>query len=192
MGKHFKNYKLPGAIKQKALDSCREINIREGWNEFLLQEFMDCAETLGLDIESKDISHTGFEGQGQGSCINCKVNLVQLIEGITEAKSRFYVQRKDFKLTSPKIDIRVLNLLLSEEISYKLLIKPTGNRNHIDIIMDDNMPLNDKNYDNIKSELRKLEAWIRDTIESLNEFLFKLLKEEYDRLTIDEKGDDKL
>jgi len=57
---------LEEKTQDKVIEKMYDINIDYGWYEFMIDEFQEVLNILGIDCTSKDIHFSGFYSQGDG------------------------------------------------------------------------------------------------------------------------------
>lgn len=173
---------LNDKAKEKALSGLHDVNVFDDWYEFIYDDFISIAETIGITINKNRIHFSGFYSQGDGSAFKASVNIGDLIAGIVKQSWWEYAPQLVLSLTAPDVDRRVLKLIQSLAIDCTGEVKQPSRGYYINAYLTTYFP-QDHSYVNINSELNKLETWFEQTAETLNHYLYKSLENEYEYQT---------
>lgn len=177
---------LAEQVQEKVLEDFRYLNTDYDWWETEYEDFLSIAPFIGVATSYRQIFFKGFWSQGSGSTFEAKVDILQLINGISTKAWHEHAPILELDLKPCPIDKRVIGLIENGtiEISLQTLI-PTSS-NYLVIRFDQNVNLLNKVYSNIEKELEKLEAWATESLEVVNTYLYQTLKNTCDYLTGDE------
>jgi len=175
---------LNDIARQKALILYQDININPNWRDYGYDHFVTICGCLGITVDKKSISYQGFYSQREGSGFNADVNMPSLFKNIQKKGWRGYAPKLEFDFKLPDIDQRVVALLFKGKIHNNPKIIKT--RNCCSVVVDLGVyPVeeNGKSHDLIYGELDELEKWLDSIAQILNQFLNKLLQQQYEYLT---------
>lgn len=173
---------LDDKAKEKALSALYDVNVFDDWYEFIYDDFISIAQTIGVEVNKKQIYFSGFYSQGDGSAFNASVNIADLIDGISNQLWKTYAPLLELSLSPPNVDRRVLNLIKNTQLDCTGEIKQPARGYYIKACLTTCSPDN-HDYININSELDKLETWLEETAETLNHYLYESLRDEYEYQT---------
>jgi len=173
---------LDDKAKEKALSALYDVNAFDDWYEFIYDDFISIVKTIGIEVNKKQIHFSGFYSQGDGSAFNASLDIADLIKGITDQLWRGYAPLVELSLSPPDVDKRVLNLIKNTVLDCTGEIKQQSRGYYIKAYLTTYFP-NNHDYSNISNELDKLETWLEETAETLNRYLYKSLREEYEYQT---------
>jgi hypothetical protein len=175
---------LNDIARHNALILYQDININPNWRDYGYDDFTTICGCLGITVDKKSISYQGFYSQGEGSGFNADVNLPSLFKSIQKKGWRGYAPKLDFDFKLPDSDQRVIALLLKGKIHNDPKIIKT--RNNCSVVVDLGVypaEENAKSRDLIYGELDELEKWLDGIAQTLNQFLNKSLREQYEYIT---------
>ena len=75
----YKFKELTAEAKEKAIESCRDINTDYDWYQFIFEDWTEKLERQGF-LDAR-IYFSGFYSQGDGACFTCKIDLEKLLTG---------------------------------------------------------------------------------------------------------------
>ncbi len=180
--KLFEFSELDDEAKEKALSALYDVNVFDDWYEFIYDDFISIVQAIGIAVDKKQLCFTGFYSQGDGSAFKAAVHIADLINGITNQLWKEYAPLLELSLSAPDVDKRVLNLIQNTALDCSGEINQPSRGYYIKSYLTTYFP-NNHDYTNIINELDKLETWLEETAETLNRFLYKNLREEYEYQT---------
>jgi hypothetical protein len=172
---------LTEAAQAKALELERYTNVEfEDWYEYTLNDFCTICETIGIEIEEKNISFQGFYSQGDGSSFDATVNITALINGIQNKTWKDYAPLLELPLSAPRVNRRILKLIANGSIDFVTTTERRGSSN-LKIDTEYNYtPHRSRGHNRIDAQLDKLESWVEKSLAMLNLYLYKSLQESYE------------
>jgi hypothetical protein len=169
--------------KGKALKELFDINVFVDWYDFIYDDFVSIAETIGITVNRKRIYFQGFYSQGDGSAFEASVSLPDLLNGIARQNWKTYAPQLELNLSQPEMERRLLKLLMDNKVDCYGKITQPSRGYYVSASLDTDFPNNRHNYSKIESELEKLEGWFIEVAEALNHYLYKSLRDEYEYQT---------
>src|SRR5665213_2299978 len=112
--------------KNNALKKLYDINVFDDWYDFIYDDFVKIAETIGITVNRKKIYFRGFYSQGDGSAFEASVSLPDLLNGIDGENWKSDAPELELDLSLPEIDSRLLKLLRDNKIECQGEIRQPG------------------------------------------------------------------
>jgi len=169
--------------KGNALKELYDINVFDDWYDFIYDDFVSIAQTIGITVNRKRIYFQGFYSQGDGSAFEASVSLPDLLNGIAGQNWKSYAPLLELDLSMPEMERRLLKLLMDNKVDCYGKITQPSRGYYVSASLDTDFPNNRHNYSKIESELEKLENWFIEVAETLNHYLYKSLRDEYEYQT---------
>ena len=172
---------LPIELQEKAIADYRNIDVFLFEPEYLIDEFCNDMERLGVDVSAKDVRFSGFYCQGDGSSFSGKIDDLKLfIQDDIDTFSKYFSSEKEFH------SFKRWCLHVAEKCDYNIHIRETRNCN--DVYADVNIYSELYYIDYVKKSCKikekkfytLLESLIEDKAKRLNNELFKALEQEYE------------
>ncbi|MGP2570235.1 hypothetical protein ACT4R9_05030 [Ornithobacterium rhinotracheale] len=184
----YKYEELETEVQEKVLREYRhkEVNTTSWWQDTYF-DFMKICSKLEIDINPFEIFFSGFYSQGDGSSFACNIlDISNFIQAVREEKWKDYAPNQAFDFDRLDMDKRVLELIKRGyiDLSFKTYNKHRYYYLHFD--WEYTFRNNDKEYPHIAYQIEKLLKWIESVLDDLNQYLYKELQKEYERLTADE------
>ena len=171
--------------RQKGLNELSDINVDYGWWDFLYDDFIAIAKTIGITVNPKKIHFSGFYSQGDGSAFKASVNLPELLAGVKNENWKTYAPLLELDLPVYEADKHLIKLIKNEGIDISpQIIQPTRSY-YVRAEMNFQFPYNNHRFDRIEAELGKLEEWLQAVADKLNRYLYKSLQDDYEYQTSD-------
>lgn len=172
--------------QEVALEHHRHINIYHRWWEDDYEDFKTLCATMGITVE--EIFFRGFYSQGDGSTFSSTIDVSAFIRGVAEQ-----VWKKDFptlELDIEKCPIhpRVIDLIESG-VDIEISMMTDTHHRYYFVHYYSSSYLNNTNgrkHSRIEEELDKLDKWAKETLDTLNHYLYKNLEETCDYLKSDD------
>jgi len=183
---HF-NELSPNA-QQNALEEFRNAEVdHTDWYDFIFEDFVAIAATLGVKVNVKNIFFSGFHSQGSGSAFASYIDTPNFISAITTEAWKTDYPDLNLSFQPCPCDPRVLALIKSTRID--AYASTATHRKSNQLVFGTHYQFDaDNRYctDNIETELEKLDTWIENYLHKLNNYLYRRLSEAYDHLTSDQ------
>ncbi|AFL98148.1 hypothetical protein ACQ1Q1_00250 [Ornithobacterium rhinotracheale] len=184
----YKYEELETEVQEKVLREYRhkEVNTTSWWQDTYF-DFMKICSKLEIDINPFEIFFSGFYSQGDGSSFACNIlDIRKFIQAVREEKWKDYAPNQAFDFDRLDMDKRVLELIKNGyiDLSFKTYNKHRYYHLHFD--WEYTFRNNDKEYPHIEYQIEKLLKWTESVLNDLNQYLYKELQKEYERLTADE------
>lgn len=171
--------------RQKALNELSDINVDYGWWDFLYDDFIAIAKTIGITVDPKKIHFSGFYSQGDGSAFKASVNLPELLAGVKNENWKTYAPLLELDLPVHEADKHLIKLIKNEGIDISpQIIQPTRSY-YVRAEMNFQFPYNNHRFDRIEAKLEELENWLQAVADKLNRYLYKSLQGDYEYQTSD-------
>ncbi|MFA6083444.1 hypothetical protein [Mucilaginibacter sp.] len=183
---HLKLYsfsELDEKAREKALAELSGINVDFDWWDFIYDDVIAIAKTIGITINPKRIYFRGFYSQGDGSTFSATIDLPGLWEAISKENWKSYAElaRLDFAL--PDMDRRIIRLLKEGKLDVNPKIEQPRNGYYVRTELNACLPCNGNEYPLIEKQLEILEKGLQEIANMLNDHLFYSLREEYEYQT---------
>lgn len=187
--KIFQFNELDAIAQKKAIEHFHDLNVDHEWWELNYEYFASICELIGVEVDIKNTHHSGFYNQGSGAAVTADIDLKKLVEGIAGKvweDEHGIETTKRLRLQNCPVDKRVLRLIyainqcgrMNCEYSFKASHKGNNTFLRFACYLPD--------QPNISGEIDKLETWLKDVANSITNFLYRLLEEDYDYLTGEE------
>jgi len=181
---------LSKKARQKAIESMYDINTDCDWWDFIYDDFKDIGCALGMDVDLERVYHTGFYQQGSGACFTATVNVLELLESISNKKyldSYPLLEKKEGFNPGPfHLPSRIIGLIKSGWIDISISIEPGRNQNRSLCRCSWNyMSYRRTDYKRLEEQLCDFESWMEDLVKILDDLLYRKLQEEYEFKTSD-------
>ncbi|ACU60696.1 hypothetical protein [Chitinophaga pinensis] len=172
--------------QRKALDKCREINTGFNWWNEVYEDFQNLCGYFGLTMDITLIYFSGFYSQGDGSCFTADVDMVQMLSCIENKAWKEYAPEEDLYFCRTDYDKRLVKLIQQDLISLAVQVDSTSAGYGVQVYFDAtvNGPRGDS-YPNIENALDQLDKVCTCVCQTLNQWLYKHLQEEYENRTSD-------
>ncbi len=169
--------------KSKALKELFDINVFDDWYDFIYDDFVSIAQTIGITVNRKKIYFRGFYSQGDGSAFEASASLPGLLNGIAWQNWKSYAPQLELDLSLPEIDRRLLKLLQDSKIDCYGEIRQPGRGYNVSAVLVRDFPNNFRRYAHVNQQLDRVEMWLDDIADTINFHLYKSLRDEYDYQT---------
>jgi len=177
---------LEEQAQQKAIEAHRYINVDYGWWDFIYDDFISIAETIGITIKKGSIAFDGFYSQGDGSAFKAEIDLPEIFKAIANQNWKTYAPKLELDLSLPEIDRRILKLISGDKLDIDpQIIQPT-NSYYVRAEMNENLPYSEQGYPQIEKQLDIMEKGLQKIADTLNRFLYKSLQDEYEYQTAEQ------
>ena len=184
----FKFADLDEKAKARARDEARDWNVEHDWWDYTYEDAIECGKLLGIEIESKDLSFSGFSQQGDGASFTGRYSSIpDVVKSITEHvpqdETLHAIARE---LTAFQVTMR---LHTGDEMSAN--IKRSGRGCHsMTMYVDETYAVfgvgdgSDHTNERVKV--------VEDLMRCFADWIFEHLRDEYEYLTSDECIDEAL
>jgi len=174
---------LKDDAKGKALKELYDINVSHDWYDFIYDDFVSIAKTIGISVNRKRIYFQGFYSQGDGSAFEASVSLPDLLNGIAGQNWKTHAPQLELNLSMPEIDRRLLKLLQDNKIDCYGEIRQPGRAYSVSAVLVRDFPNNFRRYAHVNQQLDRVEMWLDDVGDTINYHLYKSLQDEYEYQT---------
>lgn len=179
----YKFEKLSDEAQQAALERMRNWYTDEGWWESVYEDFIRICETIGVEVNEKDIYFSIDSGE-DGAKFGADVKLLKLIAGMRDKKylevaPLLHEQHRSFTPKASTLDHRVLDLIQRDWIDVTIETDTHRRCYSTKCRMRWNYSYNAcVNYNNIDDQMTELEDWVTDIISELDNLLLRMLERE--------------
>jgi hypothetical protein len=169
--------------QQKAIEAHRYINVSHDWWEFIYDDFIQIAKTLGIAIKKDSIHFQGFYSQGDGSAFDAEIDLPKLLEAVNAQNWKSYAPQLELNINLPEIDRRVYRLIINGQLDINPKIVQPARSYYVKAELNENLPYSHHGYPLIEKQLDILENGIQAVANTLNRYLYKSLQDDYEQAT---------
>jgi len=171
--------------REKALADLYGINVDYGWWDFAYDDFIAIAKTIGIAADPKQMNFRGFYAQGDGSSFSARVDIAQMIPAIQQQDWKNHAPDLELAIATPELDRRVLKLIANGQLDITATIKQNSRGYNVTASLSE-LSYNGHCLTRIEAELEQLERDLQVIAETLNQYLFTSLRDEYDYQTSEE------
>ncbi|MCT3651527.1 hypothetical protein HZR02_08715 [Elizabethkingia anophelis] len=179
---------LSQEAQEQAFEKYRHFNVEDGsWYEGEYEDFTAICKTIGVIIDNDGIFFSGFWSQGDGSTFKSTIDEVKFIKGINSEAWKEYAPTLELNFKECPCDKQVIRLIEKGLIECSCITE-TPNRGYwLETWTDYHfIPSRETELPNIDYELEKLDKWLRECLNRLNNYLYKSLEKQYEFETSDE------
>jgi hypothetical protein len=177
---------LEQQAQQKAIEAHRYVNVSHDWWDFIYDDFIQIAETLGITIKKDSIHFQGFYSQGDGSAFDAEIDLPKLLEAVNAQSWKSYAPQLELNISLPEIDRRVSRLIKTGQLEINPKINQPPRSYYVKAELNERLPYSHHGYPLIEKQLDILENGIQAIADTLNRYLYRLLQDEYEQATEDQ------
>ena len=184
----FKFADLDEKAKAKARDEARYWNVEHDWWDYTYEDAIECGKLLGIEIESRNLSFSGFSQHGDGASFTGRYSSIpDVVKNITEhAPQDETLHAIARELTAFQVTMR---LHTGDEMSAN--IKRSGGRCHsMTMYVDETYGVSGDGVGSDHTQER-IDVLL-DLMRRFADWIFKHLRDEYEYLTSDECIDEAL
>jgi hypothetical protein len=174
---------LEQQAQQKAIEAHRYINVSRDWWDFIYDDFVQIAETLGITIKKDSIHFQGFYSQWDGSAFNAEIDLPKLLEAVNAQNWKSYAPQLKLNISLPEIDRRVYRLIKNGQLDSNPHIIQPARSYYVKAELNESLPCSHHGYPLIEKQLDILENGIQVIADTLNRYLYRSLQDEYEYST---------
>lgn len=180
----FRIDELADQAKEFAVENNREINTYFGWWDSDYEHFVTLCKVMGIDINPRKIYFKGFYSQGDGSCFESTIEILDLINGIKKQSWKEYAP--NLTIANCTVPQRILRLIEQQLIEVDIWTETSHRYYFLHYHFRDTINgTSERAYPHIEEELLKLDKWAKRTLEILNQYLYKTLESTYEYLMSD-------
>lgn len=173
---------LNETAREKALSELYDINVDYDWWDFAYDDFIAIAKTIGIQPDPKQMHFRGFYAQGDGSSFSASVDIAQMIPAIQHQNWKSYAPDLELDLAAPQLDARVLKLIAHGQLDISAAIRQNSRGYRVTASLSE-LPYYGHTHSRIEEQLEQLETDLQAIADTLNHYLFKSLRDEYDYQT---------
>ncbi len=151
------------------------------WHRIEFNWFVVICKSIGVIIQDEEMYFSW--SKDKGSSFKSKIDTEKFIAGIRNKSWRKVASYVDFTFPSCPCDKRVIDLILSGRVVCSWSTDMPSGRYGLDFMFDYQLlSENQTDFSNIISELRKLNEWTIKILNKLNQYLYKSIEQEYERM----------
>jgi len=177
---------LEEKAKAVAIKADRYINVDYNWWDFIYDDFIRICETIGIAVNKESITFEGFYSQGDGSAFKADIDLQKFWPATILQAWKEYAPKLELDLSLPEIAPRLLKLIQSGKLDCApQIVQPTRSY-YVRVDLNSDLSNRRYHYPQIENQLELLENGLRKIAETLNRYLYKSLRSEYEYQTEDQ------
>jgi len=175
--------------KENAISANCEIIVENNywWYEHVYHDFEELMKYVGVETET--FFFNGFGQQGEGSAFESEItNAYQFIKKVQNKEWIKYAPDLNINVPKLPIETKTLNMIKNGTLICEWKTKSSNRSNYLDFHTDYCLNKKDDYIDrksNLMKEIIKLETWMENIMNQFNDYLFKMLADEYYYLITD-------
>lgn len=179
---------LSEKAKAKARDEARDWNVDHNWWIYTYKDAIECGKLLGIEIESKDLSFSGFSQQGDGASFTGRYSSIpDVVKNIAEHAP----QDETLHAIARELTVFQVTMRLHTGDEMSANIKRAGHRCHsMTMYVDETWEVFGVGVGSDHTQER-IDVLL-DLMRRFADWIFGRLRDEYEYLTSDECIDEAL